>query len=64
MFWVLTVVSYRLIRGSKEEEHKYTEVLVVEEYDANDHPASAAPPTYTYADDVKVASVDAPEQTK
>jgi hypothetical protein len=66
MFWVLSVVFYRMIRGTKEEENKYTQIIVVEEYDDAEQP-SAAPPTYTFADDkvdVKVATADAPEQTK
>lgn len=66
MLWVLTVVSYRVFRGNKEDENKYTEVLVVQEY-LDSEPAVAAPPTYTYADeksDTKVVAHDAPEQTK
>jgi len=55
-----------MFKGSKEEEHKYTEIIVVEEYEDGDE-SVAPPPTYTYADektDTKVAATDAPEQTK
>jgi hypothetical protein len=54
MFWVLAVVMFRSLKGSKEDENKYTEIIVVEEYDDEDAPLAPAPPTYTY-DDAKVA---------
>jgi hypothetical protein len=66
MFWVLSVVFYRLFKGNNEDEHKYSEIIIVEQLSDGDH-AVAAPPTYTYADekaDTKVAPADAPEQTK
>ncbi|GLB44992.1 hypothetical protein LshimejAT787_1900700 [Lyophyllum shimeji] len=47
MFWVLAIVSYRLIKGRREDENRYTEIFVVEEYED----APPAPPTYTYADE-------------
>lgn len=50
MLWVLAIVSYRLIKGPKEDENKYTEILVVEEYDDAEMVAPA-PPTYTYSDE-------------
>jgi len=50
MFWVLAIVSYRMIRGPKEDENKYTEILVVESYDDAEEVAPA-PPTYTYSDE-------------
>jgi hypothetical protein len=65
MLWVLSVILYRTI-STREEENKYTQIIVVEEYDNDDQPA-VAPPTYTYADekvDTKVAATEAPEQTK
>jgi hypothetical protein len=66
MLWVIAIVSYRLVKGPKEEAHKYSEVIVVEHYEDGGE-AVAAPPTYTYADekaDNKVAAADAPEETK
>jgi hypothetical protein len=66
MLWVLSVVFYHMIRGTKEKENKCTQIIIVEEYEDADQP-SLAPPTHTYADDkmnVKVATTDAPEQTK
>lgn len=48
MFWVLTVVTYRAIRGTRDDE--YTQVAVIEEYvDAED--IVAPPPTYTTVDE-------------
>ncbi|KAF8057460.1 hypothetical protein FPV67DRAFT_1786441 [Lyophyllum atratum] len=49
MFWVLASVLYRLIKGPKEDENKYTEIFVVEEYE--DGAAAPAPPTYTYSNE-------------
>jgi len=47
MFWVLTVVIYRSIRGERDDE--YTQVAVIEEYfDAED--IVVPPPTYTVVD--------------
>ncbi|KAF8069895.1 hypothetical protein FPV67DRAFT_1623316 [Lyophyllum atratum] len=51
MFWVLAIVSYRLIKGPKEDENKYTEIFVVEEYEDAATAAGPAPPTYTYSDE-------------
>jgi len=65
MFWVLTVISYRLIRGSKEEEPKYTEIIVVEDYE--DAPEYTVTPSYTYTDekaDKDQVVADAPSVTK
>jgi hypothetical protein len=62
MLWVLSVVMYRTLKGTKEDENKYTQIIVVEEYDDEVAPPVAAPPTYTYEDakvDVKIA-----EETK
>ncbi|KAF5385852.1 hypothetical protein D9615_002683 [Tricholomella constricta] len=51
MLWVLAVVSYRLAKGPREEDgHRYTEILVVEEYDDAEEVAPA-PPTYTFDDE-------------
>jgi len=50
MMWVLAIVSYRLVKGQREEEPRYTEILVVEEYNDVEE-AAPAPPTYTFADD-------------
>lgn len=48
MFWVLTVVAYRTIRGERDDE--YTQVAVIEEYvDAED--IAVPPPTYTISDE-------------
>jgi hypothetical protein len=46
MFWVLTVVTYRSIRGERDDE--YTQVAVIE-VDAED--IAVPPPTYTVADE-------------
>ncbi|RDB16834.1 hypothetical protein Hypma_002353 [Hypsizygus marmoreus] len=57
MFWVLAVISYRLIKGTKEDDsNKYTEIMIVEEYDEPEE-VFAAPP-YTFADE-KQADKDA-----
>ena len=66
MLWVLALVSYRLIKGHKEEENKYTEVIVVEPYEDRGE-AVVSPPTYTYPDekaDNKAATTDAPGEAK
>jgi len=54
MFWVMTVISYRLIRGQRPapvEEHEYTVV------DLDAEEIFVAPPHYTYPVDEKVAQV-------
>lgn len=66
MLWVLALVSYRLIKGHKEEEHKYAEVIVAEPYEDRGE-AVVFPPTYVYPDekaDAKVATTDALEEAK
>jgi hypothetical protein len=50
MLWVLSIVSYRMVFGKKDDEPRYTEIIVVEEYEDADE-AAPAPPTYTFADD-------------
>ncbi|KAG6914678.1 hypothetical protein DXG01_015999 [Tephrocybe rancida] len=50
MFWVLAIVVYRLIKGPNDET-KYTQILVVEEFSAPEPLSAAAPPTYTFADE-------------
>lgn len=60
MFFVLSVVLYRSLRGS-EEEHEYEEVLVFE-VDENESRRSA-PPAYIYPVDEKVAA-EAPVQAE
>jgi hypothetical protein len=60
MMWVLAIVSYRLVKGPREEEEpRYTEILVVEEYDSDAENVPLAPPTYTYADEKKPLPTDA-----
>ncbi|KAG6842956.1 hypothetical protein H0H87_008973, partial [Tephrocybe sp. NHM501043] len=49
MFWVLVIVAFRVIKGPREDENKYTQILLVEEY--TPEPAAVAPPTYTYSDE-------------
>ncbi|KAJ3565126.1 hypothetical protein NP233_g7840 [Leucocoprinus birnbaumii] len=49
MFWVLTVVTFRAIRGDRQEDG-YTQVTIIEEYvDAED--IAVPPPTYTVSDE-------------
>lgn len=57
MFWVLTVVFFRLMRGSRDgeqEEYEYQHILF-EDQDAED--ILVAPPTYVLAVDEKTALV-------
>jgi hypothetical protein len=44
MFWVLSVVTYRAIRGERDEEY-----TIIEEYSAED--VAVPPPTYTTIDE-------------
>jgi hypothetical protein len=47
MFWVLAIVTYRAVKGQREEEHEYCPVVTIE--------GSATPlPPYTYPADEKV----------
>lgn len=49
MFWVLAIVTYRLIRGPRADAGEYTEVFFVEEIP---EPVNVdAPPTYSYPDE-------------
>lgn len=50
MMWVLFVVAYRAVKGSKPEEHVYTEVVFIED-DTDD--LVVPPPTYVYPVDEK-----------
>ncbi|PPQ80206.1 hypothetical protein CVT25_003559 [Psilocybe cyanescens] len=61
MFWVLAIVLIRSIKGSGEDEHEYSHITIIEEYD-NDAPIRSSPPTYTYPVDEKIAiESDAPK---
>jgi len=55
MFFVLTIVAYRALKGRREEEHEYSHIVTLEQYD------DATPlPTYGYPVDekVKIATVE------
>jgi hypothetical protein len=54
MVWILAVVSYRMIRGTNENEIGYTEIVFVEEI--NESEVSA--PAYTASDDKGVCKAD------
>lgn len=62
MFWVLTVVIYRSIRGERDDE--YTRVALMEEYvDAED--IAVPPPTYTIVDEKEqIKAKDAKDATE
>lgn len=50
MLWVLSVVFYRVVKGTKEDDNQYTNIIVVEDFgDAEE--IFVAPPTYTYPDE-------------
>ncbi|KAG6886880.1 hypothetical protein C0992_001800 [Termitomyces sp. T32_za158] len=49
MIWVLAIVTYRLIRGTRADATEYTEILFVEEIAEPVH--VDAPPTYSYPDE-------------
>ncbi|KAF8872249.1 hypothetical protein CPB84DRAFT_1737631 [Gymnopilus junonius] len=63
LFWVLSIVMYRAIRGRRDDEHEYTHIAFVEEYE--EPPVLSPPPIYVYPIDEKVAvkvnEVDAPK---
>ncbi|KAH6906488.1 hypothetical protein BKA70DRAFT_1372465 [Coprinopsis sp. MPI-PUGE-AT-0042] len=59
MFFVLSIVLYRSLRGS-DEEHEYEEVLV---FEVDENVSRRAPPPYIYPVDEKVA-VEAPAQAE
>jgi len=51
MLWVLGVVSYRLIRGPNQE-NRYSEIILVEEYeDEEEGAATVVPPPPVYTDE-------------
>ncbi|PPR04406.1 hypothetical protein CVT26_004231 [Gymnopilus dilepis] len=53
LVWVLGIVMYRAVRGRRGDDHEYTEVAFIEEYD---EPAmQSPPPIYVYPVDEKVA---------
>ncbi|KAF9557965.1 hypothetical protein CPC08DRAFT_28275 [Agrocybe pediades] len=62
MFWVLAVVFYRAVKGSKAEEHEYTHIII-DAGDVDDETVvHSPPPTYTYPVDEKIAvEADAPK---
>jgi hypothetical protein len=67
MMWVLALISYRLVKGPKQEANRFTEVIVIEPYEDRNEAAVAPPPTYTFPDEKadKVAEVntaDAPAE--
>jgi len=52
MFWVLAIVTYRAIKGQREDVHEYSHITIIEEYDET--PIQSPPPTYSYPVDEKV----------
>jgi len=54
MFWVLAIVTFRAIKGPREDEHQYHHITIIEEYE-DDSVVAVAPPTYVYPVDEKVA---------
>jgi len=50
MFWVLAIVTYRAIKGQREDEHEYSHITIIEEYE--EIPVQTPPP---YPVDEKVA---------
>jgi len=50
MLWVLSVISYRFMKGGQEDENKYLEIAVIEDF-ADAEEIFVAPPTYTYPDE-------------
>jgi len=55
MFFVLTIVAYRAFKGQREEEHEYSHIVTLEQYE------DATPlPAYSYPVDekVKIATVE------
>jgi len=62
MFWVLAVVFYRAVKGSKAEELEYTHIII-DAGDVDDETVvHSPPPTYTYPVDEKIAvEADAPK---
>jgi len=48
MMWVLSVITFRAIRGRKAEETEYT---IIHEYIEDDEAPTSAPPSYAYVDE-------------
>ena len=60
MMWVLSVITFRAIRGPKTEP---TEYAIIHEYVEDDEVFTSAPPSYVYVDekaDAKASTEESP----
>jgi len=56
MFWVLAVVTYRTFKGQHEDEHEYSPVVIIEEYERS----TASLPAYPADEKVEIVTIKAP----
>jgi hypothetical protein len=60
MFFVLAIVAYRAVKGQREEEHEYSQVVTIEQYEDAAHL-----PAYPADEKIMITTVEAPaEETK
>ncbi|KIM45595.1 hypothetical protein M413DRAFT_442256 [Hebeloma cylindrosporum] len=57
MFFVLAVVAYRSVKGQREEEHEYSQVVTIEPFEDAAHL-----PPYPADEKIKVTTVEAPTE--
>ncbi|KAF8149387.1 hypothetical protein B0H34DRAFT_785387 [Crassisporium funariophilum] len=62
MFWVLTVVAYRAMKGRRDEDEvEYSQITIIEDFEDAEE-IHSPPPNYTYPVDEKAdIKVDAPK---
>jgi hypothetical protein len=63
MLWVLTVITYRSIKGERDDEPEYSQITVIEEY-AEPQEVLFPPPNYTYSDEKVPVAETQPAQTQ
>jgi len=60
MFFVLAVIAYRAVKGQREEEHEYSQIVTIEQYEDAAHL-----PPYPIDEKIKTVTIEVPtEETK
>jgi len=59
MFFVLAIITYRAVKGQREEEHEYAQVVTIEQYEDAEHL-----PAYPADEKIKITTVEVPTDEK
>ena len=57
MLFVLAIITYRAVKGQREEEHEYSQVITIEPYEDAAHL-----PAYSADEKIKIITVEVPTE--